>query len=72
MAALGVDSATCYCWIDGTYRRLGDRSQPELTYVEWGELALKMHDDCRDAAKASGSQCFITRHYCYLVQYAQK
>ena len=58
LAALGIDSATCYCWIDGTHKRLGDRSQPELTYSEWGELALKMHDDCRSAAKSSGMVYF--------------
>ena len=58
LTALGVDSATCYCWIDGTHKRLGDRSQPELTYPEWGELALKMHDDCNDAAKSSGMTYF--------------
>ena len=58
LSALGVDSATCYCWIDGTCERLADRSLPELTYAEWGELALKMHDSCCDAAKSSGMAYF--------------
>ena len=62
LSALGIDSATCYCWIDGTHKRLGDRSQPELTYSEWGELALKMHDDCCDLAltmQAHGMLAFL-------------
>ena len=58
LTALDIDSATCYGWIDGTHKRLGDRSQPELTYSEWGELALKVHDACRDAAKSSGMVYF--------------
>lgn len=39
-AVLGVESATVYNWCTGTYDRMNDKSKPELSYVEWGELAL--------------------------------
>ena len=51
-ADLGTDSMTLYNWRDTTRRRVDSPMEPELTYREWGDMAIKTFDAAKaDAAK---------------------
>ncbi len=47
---LGADSMTLYNWRDMTRKRVDSPIEPELTYREWGEMALKAMDDAKAIA----------------------
>ena len=50
---LGADSMTLYNWRDTTRKRVDSATEPELTYQQWGDMAIKTFDAAKsDAAKA--------------------
>ena len=57
-AALGVDSYTIYNWMYETWDRANSRTEPELTYEQWGDMALRNFEGARDRAKKFNGQFF--------------
>lgn len=57
-AALGVDSCTIYNWMYETWNRANSRTEPELTYEQWGDIALRNFEKAHDRARSFNGQFF--------------
>ena len=55
---LGADSMTLYNWRDTTRQRVDSATEPELTYREWGEMAIRTFDAAKADAVRRGSAFF--------------
>lgn len=55
---LGVDSYTIYNWMYETWDRANSRTEPELTYAQWGDMALRNFDEAQERASGFGAQFF--------------
>lgn len=55
---LGVDSLTLYNWLYETWDRVNDVSLPQLTYRQWGEMAMENQDKAKAFASSFGAKYF--------------
>jgi hypothetical protein len=55
---LGADSMSIYNWRYKTASRLESKTEPELTYRQWGEMSMKAADAAKAAAAKMGAVYF--------------
>ena len=55
---LGADSMSIYNWLYKTSSRLNSKTEPELTYRQWGEMSMKAADAAKAAAVKIGAVYF--------------
>ncbi len=55
---LGADSMSIYNWRYKTASRLESKTEPELTYRQWGEMSMKAADSAKAAAAKMGAVYF--------------
>ena len=55
---VGVDSTMLYNWRGWTWKRMDSRTEPELTYREWGKMSIKMFDSAKAEAARSSATFF--------------